>query len=179
MFIFRGNRPTPPRRFVFQAATVALCSVGLLASASALERAGNSLVGTWRLVSYVDTPDGAGPISAFGTEPRGLFIFTEDGHVSISIMRNPPDIAAATTDPDPEACIPGWYCSYFGTYSVDEKKGMWITHVLGGNIPAYLGTDQPRSFSIRGAKLVISETYQQGDKRVRAERVLIRDQISR
>ena len=123
----------------------------------------------------MDTPDGAAPIFAFGAEPKGLFIFTVDGHVSISIMRNPPDVMAATTDPDPEVCIPGWYCSYFGTYTVDDKKGVWITRVLGANIPAYLGTDQPRSFSIHGDRLVISETYQQDDKTVRAERVLIRE----
>src|SRR5947208_8495028 len=29
----------------------------------------------------------------------------------------------------------GWYCSYFGTYTVDYKRGIWITHVVGGNIP--------------------------------------------
>lgn len=179
MFKFRGNWPTPGGSSVFQATTVALCAVGLAASASAPEPAGSSLVGTWRLVSYVDTPDGSAPILAFGLEPRGLFIFTADGHVSISIMRNPPDITAVTTDPDPEACIPGWYCSYFGTYSVDVKKGVWITHVMGGNIPAYLGIDQPRSFSIHGDRLVISESYQQGDRRVRAERVLIREPGSR
>ena len=135
----RIHQPTPPRRFSLQLrAAVAVCAVGLVVSASAAEHIGSSLVGTWRLVSYVDTPDGAAPIFAFGAEPRGLFIFTMDGHVSISIMRNPPDTNVATTDPDPEACIPGWYCSYFGTYTVDEKKGVWVTRVLGANIPAYL-----------------------------------------
>jgi hypothetical protein len=94
-------------------------------------------------------------------------------------MRNPPDVTAATTDPDPDACIPGWYCSYFGTYTVDAKKGVWITHVIGGNIPTYLGTDQPRSFTLSGDKLVIWESYQKGDKRVEAERVLIRERGSR
>jgi hypothetical protein len=89
-------------------------------------------------------------------------------------MRNPPKIASATTDPDPDACVPGWYCSYFGTYTVDYKRGIWITHVVGGNIPAYLGTDQPRSFTIAHDTLTISETYMQGTQRVRAERVLAR-----
>jgi len=139
------------------------------------DRSPDSLVGTWHLVRYVDTPDGGVPVHAFGAEPIGLFIFTPDGHVSISIMRNPPDINAATTDPDPEACIPGWYCAYFGTYTVNYERGTWVTHVLGGNIPAYLGTDQPRTFKIKGNTLTISETYMAGSQHVHAERALRRD----
>lgn len=94
--------------------------------------------------------------------------------MSISIMRNPPDVGAPTTDPDPEACIPGWYCSYFGTYTVDRDKGVWVTHVLGGNIPAYLGTEQKRSFTIHSDRLIISETYVEDGKRVHGERELVR-----
>jgi hypothetical protein len=134
-----------------------------------------ALVGAWRLVSYVDTPEGGAPVHAFGKEPVGLFIFTADGHISVSIMRNPPDIKTATADIDPDACIPGWYCTYFGTFDVDYRQGVWVTHVRGGNIPAYLGTDQTRTFAIEGDELVISETYQLGNKLVHAKRVLKRD----
>src|SRR2546430_12934386 len=56
------------------------------------------------------SPEGGTSIQPFGTSPAGLFVFTADGYVSISIMRNPPEITATTTDPDPDACIPGWYC---------------------------------------------------------------------
>jgi len=154
---------------------IVLLGFGLLTTAAAADRGRNSLVGTWRLVRYVDTPEGGVPIQAYGAAPIGLFIFTADGHVSISIMRNPPDVGAPTTDPDPEACIPGWYCAYFGTYVVDRDKGVWVTHVLGGNIPAYFGTDQKRSFMIHGDRLVISETYLQDGKPVHGERELVRD----
>ena len=171
--------PHPPvcrsvRRLVFQLGMLVLLGVNLQMPASAADHDRGTLVGTWRLVRYVDTPEGSMSIQPFGTSPVGQFIFTADGHVSISIMRNPPEIAASTTDPDPDACIPGWYCSYFGTYTVDYKRGIWITHVVGGNIPAYLGTDQPRSFTIARDTLIIAETYMRGTHRVRAERVLVR-----
>ncbi len=133
-----------------------------------------ALVGTWRLVSYVDTPEGGEKIYAFGRQPIGQFIFTADGHVSISIMRNPPDPRTATTDVDPDACVPAWYCSYFGTYSIAADQREWTTHVRGGNIPAYVGTDQRRAFRIDGDRLIVSETYQAEGKTVRAERVLER-----
>ena len=134
----------------------------------------NPLVGTWSLVRYADTPKGGEPVHVFGEPPIGQFIFTEDGHMSVHIMHNPPNPKNAVVDPDPEACIPSWYCGYFGTYTVDIKEHYWVTHVLGGNIPAYIGTDQKRIFTIDGDKLVISETYISGDVPVTAVRVLVR-----
>ena len=87
----------------------------------------------------------------------------------------PPPPPNAVVDPDPEACIPSWYCGYFGTYTVDAKEHYWTTHVLGGNIPAYIGTNQKRTFTIEGDRLVISETYISDNTPVTAVRVLIRD----
>jgi len=135
----------------------------------------NALVGTWRLIRYADTPKGSEPVHVFGESPIGQFIFTEDGHMSVHIMHNPPNPKDAVVDPDPEACIPSWYCGYFGTYTVDAKEHYWVTRVLGGNIPAYIGTDQKRTFKIIGDQLVISETYISGHTTVAAERVLVRD----
>jgi hypothetical protein len=136
---------------------------------------GGPLVGTWRLVTFTDTVAGEAPIRPYGANPIGLFIFTADGHVSISIMRNPPDVTAPTTDPDSDACIPSWFCAYFGTYDVDYQTDTWVTHVLGGNIPGYLGTDEKRHFSIRGDRLVIAGSYEQGGKITYFKRVLVRE----
>lgn len=64
------------------------------------------LIGTWQLEQYVDAPEGGTPVYAFGNFPVGLLVFTADGHVSISLMRNPPAVGTASSDPDPDACIP-------------------------------------------------------------------------
>ena len=132
------------------------------------------LVGTWRLLRYEDTPEGGTPVRAFGAQPIGQFVFTADGHAAISIMRNPPDPAAATTDIDPDACLPAWYCSYFGTWRPSADGGGWIVHVAGGNIPSYLGTDQERRFTIAGDRLTVSETYRAEGRPVHAVRILER-----
>ena len=132
----------------------------------------NPLIGTWQLERYVDVPDGGEPVYAFGDPPVGLFVFTADGHVSISLMRNPPAVATVSNDPDPDACVPAWYCSYFGTYSYDPSGPSWTTHVVGGNIPNYLGTDQRRSFRVERDKLIISESYTADGKTFHASRVL-------
>lgn len=119
-------------------------------------------------------PDGGAPVYAFGNPPIGLFVFTADGHVSISLMRNPPTVGTATSDPDPDVCIPAWYCSYFGTYQYDPRGPSWTTLVVGGNIPNYLGTAQRRSFKINGDLLTISETYSAAGRTFHAKRVLRR-----
>lgn len=133
----------------------------------------NPLVGSWSLEKFVDTPEGGEPVFAFGHQPSGLFVFTPDGHVSISLMRNPP-VSQSRADPDPDACVPDWYCSYFGTYEHEPASGSWVTHVTGGNISNYLGTDQRRRFRIEGDRMIISETYQLQGRAVQAERVLRR-----
>lgn len=135
---------------------------------------GKQLVGVWRLLRYMDTPAGAKPVYAFGEHPIGQFIFTAEGHFSINIMRNPPDPTAATIDIDPDACLPAWYCSYFGSYHLSDTGTQWIATVEGGNIPAYLGTRQTRSFELSGDRMLISESYQEGGRTVHAERVLER-----
>ena len=137
-------------------------------------RPGNPLVGSWRLIRYADTPKGGEPVHVFGVSPIGQFIFTEDGTISVHIMHNPPNPKNAIVDPDPDACLPSWYCGYFGTYTVDPTNHYWVTHVRGGNIPSYIGTDQKRIFKMEGDRLVISETYLSEGVPVTAERVLVR-----
>jgi hypothetical protein len=167
--------PAMTARLVLKVGVLGLSVAYLPFAAFGKDRNSDSLVGTWHLVRYVDTPEGGEPIYAYGTKPIGLFIFTPDGHISVSIMRNPPDINSATTDPDPEACIPSWYCAYFGTFAVNYQRGTWVTHVLGGNIPAYLGTDQSRSFKLKGDTLTVTEAYIAANRHFHAERVLRRD----
>jgi hypothetical protein len=142
-------------------------------AAAAAQPAENPLVGAWTLEKYVDTPEGGEPVFVFGEQPSGLFVFTADGHVSISLMRNPPE-AAPGLDPDPDGCVPDWFCAYYGTYDYDPAESAWTTHVAGANIPNYIGTDQRRRFRIEGDRLIISETFQLQGRTVQAERVLRR-----
>ena len=156
-------------------AAFVLLGDGFQTSAWAADHDRGLLVGTWHLVTFVDTPETGAPIQAFGSSPIGFFVFTADGHASISIMRNPPNAALTTKDPDPDVCIPDWYCSYFGTYTVDRKNELYIVHVQGSNLPTYVGTDQTRHFSIQGDKLVIEGTYEEGGQQVHTYRLLVRD----
>jgi hypothetical protein len=118
------------------------------------------LVGTWRVVSYVDTDPGGKVTYPYGEHPAGYFIYDPTGHLSIQIMRTPPTPAFSSGDDDKgtaaevRAAYDG-YVAYFGTYRVDEKRSV-VTHVVEGSLkPGYTGTEQPRPFTLNGDKLVI------------------------
>lgn len=161
-------------RTVFAALLLSLFLSGCVTTPERDVQRSNPLVGTWELVRYVDRPDNGPPIYAYGDPPIGMYIFTAGGHVSISLMPNPPNLAAPSTDLDPNACVPNWYCSHFGTYTYDPAGPAWIEHVTGGNIPGYLGTDQRRTFTLNGDVLTVSKQYTANGSIVHAERVLRR-----
>jgi hypothetical protein len=57
-----------------------------------------------------------------------------------------------------------------------ELRARYVGHpCIGRNIPAYLGTDQSRTFKLNGKTLTISEAYIADGQHVRAERMLRRD----
>lgn len=157
-------------RYAIYSAALLTCSVPAQTKSARTD----PLIGAWKLLQYVDVPDGGEPLNGFGSKPIGMFVFTPDGHVSISLMTNPRVAESATPYPDPDACEPDWYCSYFGTYTYNPKGPSWTTHVMGGNIPSYLGTDQRRKFKINGDVLTISESYVSGGKTYHGTRVLRR-----
>jgi len=140
-----------------------LAATALLLALAAAAHAGelaNRLVGTWRVVRYVDT-DASGKVTyPFGEKPSGYFVYDPTGHLSVQIMRTParPRFAAGDdakgTDAEVRAAYDG-YVAYFGTYRVDERRSI-VTHVVEGSLnPSYTGTDQPRPFKLHGDVLVI------------------------
>lgn len=141
----------------------ALTGVAMLASASSVVFAAGlaqKLVGTWRVVRYIDTDSSGRATYPFGENPKGYFVYDPTGHLSVQIMRMParPLFAARDddkgTDAEVRAAYDG-YAAYFGTYRVDEAKRI-VTHVVEGSLnPSYTGTDQPRPFKLDGDVLVI------------------------
>ena len=110
----------------------------------------SSLVGTWRFVEITDVDSTGAPIQYFGEKPCGFIIYTVTGQVSVHIARCPtPDQSA------PE--LAATYNGYFGTYSVNEARGLVTHQVEGGSAPDYIGTPQQRPFKITGDTLVLGD----------------------
>ncbi len=123
----------------------------------------DSLVGTWKLVSWEVTQADGRIHHPYGRNVVGYLIYSADGYMSAEIMDPdrrqsdpgfPLEIATAQTLGDPDrARAYSTYVSYCGTYTVE---GDAVTHhVRAGLIPSWTGWEQRRTFGIDHGRLVI------------------------
>ena len=105
--------------------------------------------GIWRLVSFEVEFQATGERQNFmGENPTGYIIFTPEGRMTVIITnegRKP-----ATTEQD-RADLFKSMVAYTGLYRVEGDK--WITKVDVSANPAWVGTEQTRSFKINGNRL--------------------------
>jgi hypothetical protein len=89
----------------------------------------DKLVGTWRVVRFVDTDPSGKVTYPFGEKPGGYVVYDPSGHLSVQIMRRPaqPTFAAGDDDKGTDAEVRAAYdgfVAYFGTYRVDEANSV-------------------------------------------------------
>ena len=107
------------------------------------------MVGTWNLVSDVNTSADGRNVEPFGPSPRGIAIFDSDGHFAIVISR--PDLPKFASNnrmqgtPEENKAIVQGSIGFFGTYAVAD--GAVIQHVEGATWPSWIGTDQKRTIT--------------------------------
>ena len=112
---------------------VAIAFLLLSSTAGSAQARQSSLVGTWRFVEITDFDSTGAPIQYYGDKPCGFIIYTATGQVSVHIARCPtPDLSP------PE--LAATYNGYFGTYTVNEARGLVTHQVEGGSAPDYIGT---------------------------------------
>jgi hypothetical protein len=109
----------------------------------------NPLIGTWRLVSFEREYQAAGEREyPMGQVPTGYILFLPEGRMAVVITaegRKP-----AATDQD-RAGLFNSLVAYTGRYRVEGDT--WITSVDVAANPAWVGTEQTRSFRTAGDRL--------------------------
>lgn len=120
------------------------------------------IVGTWRLVEFADFDSTANVwVNRYGKNPKGYFIYTSSGILSINISNENP---LKITEAEAKKYSVNVYdyfntnsFGYFGTYTFEPDKGRVIHHVKGGTIPWYTDTEQPRQIRLKGDTAVIGD----------------------
>ncbi|MGE5807519.1 MAG: lipocalin-like domain-containing protein [Nitrospirota bacterium] len=113
--------------------------------------------GSWTLVSCVNEQDGK-KFDVFGSNPKGSFILTPDGHFSLILMRSDlPKFAANSrlkgTDKENEAVVHGSH-AFFGTYTITSEKDHAVDLMVeGSSFPNQNGGIQKRIITIAGDEL--------------------------
>ena len=116
------------------------------------------LVGTWTVVSATTKlADGS---LQWGSNPKGLLIFTDNGRYSSHIMRpDRPKFASNKrlqgTPDENKATVHGTISS-FGTYSVNEANKTYTIRFEGSSYPNLEGTESTRPFTITGDELRVT-----------------------
>ena len=101
----------------------------------------DALIGAWHLVR-IDAP-GAEANAAPAPQPKGMLIYTRDGHMSVQLM-----YPKSADSPDNEYVVGGYEAS-FGSYDLDDAKHI-VTHHVQGSVTRDLlvGKDLPRVYQL-------------------------------
>jgi len=106
------------------------------------------LAGCWKLVWYEFRNSEGRVFKFYGEDPEGVVFFDGKGNFSAQIMkRDRPEINAANPSPEEITSAYAGYMAYFGTYKIDEEKGMITNRVKGALNPAWVGGEQVRYYS--------------------------------
>jgi hypothetical protein len=107
--------------------------------------------GVWRLVSYEIEIQATGQKEpVMGNNPTGYVIFTPEGRVWFVLTgegRKPAKTVQERAD------LLDSLVAYTGTYRMEGDK--WITQVEVAWNPAWVGTEQARSFKVDGERLSV------------------------
>jgi hypothetical protein len=107
------------------------------------------IVGIWRLVSFEREYQATGEREyPMGKTPTGYILFLSEGRMVVVITGE--GRKAPTTDQDRVGLFNS-LVTYTGGYRVDGDK--WITKVDVSANPAWVGTEQTRSFRMTGDRL--------------------------
>lgn len=117
-----------------------------------------SFVGTWRMLS-LETRTADGDIKyPLGRDAIGYLIYTADGYMSASLMRdgrrNHADGDRRGGTVEEKLAAAESYISYCGRYEVGEDRV--IHHVEVADIPNLVGTSQERFFKLSHGRLSLS-----------------------
>lgn len=136
--------------------TLVIFVFGFVLPAAALgqhKSAKDAIVGAWTLVSVTSEMDDGQKGEPFGPTPKGVIIFSNDGHFSLFQSRAEiPKIAAndrAKATPEEAQSIVASSIAYYGTYSIDEQTKIMVVNLAAStyaNVAAI--PDQKRTITL-------------------------------
>ncbi len=118
----------------------------------------DSLVGTWRLVSWEDR-DAQGQVSwPVGQDAHGYIMYTAEGYMSVQIMMASRPLFAAgdllSGSSAEQAGAAATYIAYAGRY--ERRENAVIHYVELSLFPNWVGTQQERLLELSGDRLTLS-----------------------
>lgn len=106
----------------------------------------DQLVGTWYLVSEVDTQSDGKKVDGFGPNPLGVYMFDATGHFTQMLLRAdlPKYANRLQGTPEQNKAVAQGLVAYYGTYTINEAEKVVNVHIVGGSFATFNGTDGKR-----------------------------------
>lgn len=113
----------------------------------------DEIVGAWTLVSVTSEMDDGKRGEPFGPSPKGLIVFSNDGHFSLFQSRAEiPKIAAndrSKATPEEAQTIVASSIAYYGTYSIDERTKVMVVNLAASTFANVAATpNQTRTITL-------------------------------
>jgi len=139
-----------------------------------------SLVGTWRLVSFV-TPAGSGGWRPYWDDrASGLIVYTPDGQVSAQVYdARRPRLGTPWERVSPSAAQAAFVgmASYYGRYRVDASRST-VTHAIEGAMsPDWIGAELVRGYRFLGPNRVELRVLTSADGQSAENAVLLWERV--
>ena len=155
--------------------SLGLAMIALLAAPDVLaDRAANlRFAGVWKLVAEeTRDPQGqvvAGPNAASGGR-FGFITYDPAGYMGVVLAWNRrPAFKGKASNPDDARAALAAYNSYWGSYTVNDARGIVTHQTMGAVSPSFAGTNQERGFTIDGNRLTLRPpNLANGDQRALA-----------
>lgn len=126
------------------------------------------LLGVWELISCEGRSDNDQSFLPYGPHPIGKLIYTEDGHLAVTLMSSDRCLFASedisrSTDEEVASAFRS-FDAYSGRWSLDEVTGR-IGHIIEvGRIPNWVGKTHVRYCSVENECLTLStDQFSMGD----------------
>jgi Lipocalin-like domain len=116
----------------------------------------SSVVGTWRLQSYLRHDVATGEnTKPWGERPTGYLTYLPDGHMLVVMTSEARQLVPSTDEKFVEKSSQLIFnmTAYAGKYEVRDSRV--FHHVEVAWLPTWVGTDQPREYSFEGDSLSI------------------------
>jgi hypothetical protein len=119
------------------------------------------LVGSWELLSRIDrTASGqTREEPSLGSDPIAFLVFDAKGHFAAQFMKRDREgassLSASAAPTLNNSRARGGYDAYFGTFTVDEAKGLVETHLVAALSQEDVGARLMRAMRVEGDTLTL------------------------
>ena len=120
---------------------------------TAIAQTKESLVGTWKLLSFTTVNDKGQVEDGYGPNPTGFLTYTADGRMSVVMGDSRRKMTTIPPSGEEAAAALQTFNAYAGSYTFTDGKV--IHHLEVSWIQSLVNTDQVRSVKIEGDRLTL------------------------